>query len=111
MSGELIHRSETVWPAITCLSFTPAPRSGILKGWADLHLPRMKLRLRGCPAFLSSEGGASVALPSREIGRDAAGKSRFVPVAEWDNRDIANAFSDAAVAALDAYQSNWREPR
>ena len=111
MNGDVVNiRDGSAWPAITCIAFTPYASGGVLRGWCDLHLPRMKLRLHGCPCFVSNES-AWIGLPSREIGKDADGKSRFAAMMEWDSRSIQNAFSDAAIAALDAYAPDWRSPR
>jgi hypothetical protein len=101
-------------PPITCIAWKPnhSEAPSVLKGWADLHLPKMRLRLHGCPLFYSATfGSAWAGLPSREIGRDAEGKPRYAAMAAWDTRDIQNAFSQAAVAAVSAYAPDWREGR
>jgi hypothetical protein len=98
-------------PSITCLSFQPANKPGVLKGWADLHLPRMKMRLHGCPVFYAATSNSAWAgLPSRETGKDQEGKPRFAAMVEWDSRAINDAFSRAAIAAVDAYYGPaWRD--
>ena len=101
-------RDGSAWPSIVCIGFTPASKPGYLRGWAELHLPRIKLRLHSCPCFVSNEG-AWVNLPSKEIGKDAAGKARYAAQLEWNTRGIQDAFSAAAVAAVDAYAPAWRE--
>jgi hypothetical protein len=101
-----------VLPPITCIGWKPnhSEATTVLKGWADLHLPRMRLRLHGCPIFFSpTSGNAWAGMPSREIGKDADGKPRYAAMAEWDTRDIHNAFSLAVVAAVSAYAPNWQE--
>src|SRR3954452_23717786 len=99
---------EAALPPISCLGFDRAPSPGALKGWATLHLPRFRLKLVGCACF-SANDKDWVVPPAREVGRDADGKPRWAPVLEWDSRDIQAAFSTAAVQALDAYCSSWRE--
>ena len=102
----------TTLPPITCIGWKPARSEAptVLRGWADLHLPKIRLRLHGCPMFYSpTSGSAWAGMPSREIGKDAEGKPRYAAMAEWDNRDIQNAFSQATVSAVTAYAPTWRE--
>ena len=108
--GDIVSQSHAQeLPSITCLGFDRARKPGVLKGWATLHLPRHKLKLYGCGCF-ASDAGDWILPPSREIGKDADGKPRWASVLEFDSRELQNAFSRAAVRAIDVYTGgSWRE--
>ena len=96
---------------VTCLAYTPIERRGSLVGFTDLHLPRMRLRLFSCTVH-EQNGRKWVGLPSRpwmkdgELVRDPdTGKVRYEPVLGFDSKDILGRFSDAAVAAIEAYDA------
>lgn len=91
--------------AVECVAWRPLERN-TLRGFADLQIPALRLTIRDCPVHRQGER-RWVSLPakphldrSRELVRDD-GKIRYVPVLEWDNRDVGDAFSRAALEAIE----------
>jgi hypothetical protein len=99
---------------IRVLRFDRVGKPGVLRGFATLHLVKLRLQLFGCACF-SSDAGDWVLPPSRamldrdgKVRRDG-GKPVFVPMLSWDSRAVQSAFSAAAIAALDRFDPGWRE--
>ena len=95
-------------PGITCLSFKRV-RSGGLVGFANLHIPAMRIKLFACPVQ-QSNGKRWVGVPSkpqldrdRQLVRGENDKPLYSQVVAWDSTEVRNRFSDAAVAAVLAY--------
>jgi hypothetical protein len=117
MMGDIVPLRPVSGGEVHVLAFDPAGKpDSVLKGHATLHLPKIRLKLFGCACFSSVTSGDSWVLPPSRalidrdgnVRRDANGKAVFAPMMEWDSRDIQAAFSSAAVAALDHYDSSWR---
>jgi hypothetical protein len=88
------------------ISWKPIAK-GALRGFATVELP-YGLRLIDCPVLAGTKG-LWVALPTKpQLDRDgrqrmgADGKPAYSPVIEWRNRDLANRFSAAVIALVDA---------
>ncbi len=82
---------------------------GTLQGFADIRLPTVKLTLYGC-AVHQKNGRRWVQTPSkpqldadRNLVKDEQGKIQYWPAAKFDDRDVGDRFSEAALAALDAH--------
>jgi hypothetical protein len=109
-----LHHRHPAGPSVTVLAFSPITRRGSLVGFADLHLPRHRMKLFSCTVH-EQNGSRWVGLPARTwVDRDGnlvrdqdTGKPKYQPILQFDSKDILNAFSDAAISALDAYQSGW----
>jgi hypothetical protein len=79
-----------------------------LRGFATVRL-RSGLTIRDCGVH-TANGKAWASLPSKPIvDRDgqaqrdqSTGKIRYVPIVEWQSRDVANRFSAAVVEAVEA---------
>jgi hypothetical protein len=94
--------------SIICLSFK-VHRSGSLIGFADFHLLKLRLKLRGCAVHQSGDR-RWVQLPARprldldqNPVRDDRGKLQYLPMIEWDSDAVRQAFSDLAVEAVLGY--------
>jgi hypothetical protein len=90
---------------LVLLEWRPVIRSS-LRGFAKFRLGRT-LVINDCPAHCS-HGRKWVALPAkpqlsreRELVRDANGKLQYSAVLEWTDRTASDAFSDAAVGAIE----------
>ena len=95
---------------INCLSFKPY-RSGTLRGFASIDVPKMRLRVHSV-VLHEKDGRRWAQLPSQplvrdgELVRDEAKKLKYSPpVLEFDDQDIARAFSDAIVQAVEVYDA------
>jgi hypothetical protein len=93
---------------LVCLDWRSLER-GTLLGFANVHIPAVRIVIRDV-AIHARDGKRWAALPSkaqigkdRELIRDDAGKIKYVPVLEFDNRKVADAFSEAALRAVDNF--------
>jgi hypothetical protein len=100
---------------IHVLAYNPLePPRGSLRGFFDAHVPAFRFKLFGCTAH--SQGGRRwVGLPARpmldhggNVLRDQeTGKVRYQQVFAFDDDRVRTRFSDACIAALDAYTNGW----
>lgn len=109
----VIDRRHPAGSGISVIAFKPYDAGGVLKGWADLHIVGWHFRILGCPASCNGDK-RWVGLPGKPMTdrdgaalRDDSGKVRYVAFASFDDRDTLRRVSDAACAALDAYQPGW----
>ena len=93
---------------VNCLSFKPH-RSGTLRGFASVHVPRLRMRIHGI-VLHEKDGRRWAQLPAQVLLRDGQilrsddGKPRYSePLIEFDFADIGFAFSDAIVQAVCTY--------
>ena len=94
--------------SVVCIAFRPFER-GTLKGFADLWLRASHLNIRGC-AVHEKNGKRWVQLPARprldqnrELDKDKTGRIQYCPVMEFDSREVADRFSEAALKAIDEF--------
>jgi len=97
-------------PGITCLAFK-RHHAGTLRGFADLHLPGLRLKLFDCPTH-EANGTRWVGLPAKprldrdkQLVREANGKPSYATVLQWDDDTVRKRFSAAAVEAVEAYDT------
>jgi hypothetical protein len=81
-------------------------RSNSLRGFADLLIPELRLRIREATVH-ESHGRRWVGLPARpQVGRDGAarrddrGKVAYTAVLQFTDRETSDAFSARAIEAL-----------
>ncbi len=93
---------------VVCTGWKPFERN-TLQGFADLHLAAARLNIRGC-AVHEKNGKRWIQLPARpqldkdrQLVRDDAGKIQYWPVMEFDSREVADRFSEAALRAIDTF--------
>jgi hypothetical protein len=92
-------------PGIICLEWRPVERN-TLRGFAEIKVVPWRLIMDGV-AVHERDGRSWVQLPARPqidkdtgtVVRDGA-KIQYAKVLEFDDREIANRFSDAVVAAV-----------
>lgn len=95
---------------VTLIAWRPLTK-GTLLGFATVRLGK-SLIIRDCPVHnaLANDGVRCwVALPGKaQIDRngqtlkDARGKTKYVAVLEWADRETADRFGDAVIAAIEA---------
>jgi len=93
---------------VICTAWKPFEHNS-LKGFADLWLRPARLNIKGC-AIHEKNGKRWVQLPARprldkdqNLIRDDAGKMQYWPVMEFDSREVADRFSEAALKAIDDF--------
>ena len=93
---------------VICTAWKPFERN-TLKGFAGLWLRAARLDVHGC-AVHEKNGKRWVQLPARprldqdhQLLRDDAGKIRYWPVMDFDSREVADRFSEAALKAIDDF--------
>jgi hypothetical protein len=93
---------------VICTAWKPFERN-TLKGFADLHLRDARLKVCGC-AVHEKNGKHWVQLPARpqldanrELVKDRTGKVQYAKVMEFDSREVADRFSEAALRAIEAF--------
>jgi hypothetical protein len=81
-------------------------RSNSLRGFADLLIPELRLRIREVSVH-ESHGKRWIGLPARpQVGRDGAarrddrGKIAYIPTLQFTDREVGDAFSARALEAL-----------
>jgi hypothetical protein len=92
-------------PGVICLEFRPVERNTLL-GFAKIKVCAWHLIMDGV-AIHERDGRSWAQLPARPqidkdtgmVVRDGA-KIQYAKVLEFDDRDVANRFSDAVVAAV-----------
>lgn len=84
---------------------------GKVVGVAELHLPALGVTITDCMMLRGDSGGEWVNLPSRPmLDRDGKqmlrddGKKSYAEIFKWKDRAAKDAFSTAAVAAIEAYR-------
>ena len=84
---------------------------GKVVGVAELHLPALGVTISDCMMLRGDSGGEWVNLPSRPmLDRDGKqmtrddGKKSYAEIFKWKDRAAKDAFSAAAVAAIEAYR-------
>ncbi len=94
---------------LRCTDWRPFARN-TLEGFAAFHIPAMCLTIRDCAVHRKNDR-RWVQLParpmlddSRELVRDATGKVQYATILRFDSREVGDAFSAAALQALDAYR-------
>lgn len=93
---------------VKCLDWRTLER-GSLRGFANIYIQEVHIIIRD--VALHEKGGKRwAALPAkaqiskdRELIRDDAGKIKYATVLEFDNRRVADAFSDAAIRAVHTF--------
>jgi hypothetical protein len=74
-------------------------RRGALRGYADVEIPQLGLRLCGCAVF-EKDGRRWAMPPARpriengELARDDNGRAVYEPTIEWIDPQLRAAFSD-----------------
>jgi len=93
---------------VVCTAWKPFERN-TLKGFADLWLRAPRLNIHGC-AVHEKNGKRWVQLPAkpkldqnRELVKDQTGRIQYCPVMEFDSREVADRFSEAALKAIDNF--------
>lgn len=107
------NKAENVRSGLVCRDFKPFERNS-LRGFATLYFPRLGLLVED--VAIHERGDARWAqLPSkpvldrdRALVRDEAGKLKYARVLSWDSRARADAFSRAALQAIDAFLDGRR---
>jgi hypothetical protein len=81
-------------------------RSNSLYGFVDLVIPELRLRIREATVH-ASHGRRWIGVPAKpQVGRDGQakrddrGKIAYSPVLQFLDRDVGDAFSQRAIAAL-----------
>ena len=94
--------------SVVCTAFRPFERN-TLKGFADLWLRAVRLNIRNC-ALHEKNGRRWVQLPAkpqldkdRNLVRDEGGKVQYAKVMEFDSREVADHFSEAAMTAIETF--------
>jgi hypothetical protein len=98
--GEAATWGERSRPRLRLISWRPIVK-GSLRGFATVELP-IGLKINDVPVLVSGKG-AWASLPAKaqldsEIG--SGGKPAYAAVREWRDRDLADGFSQAVVAAV-----------
>ena len=95
---------------LVCLDWRSLERGSLL-GFANVHIPAVRLVIRDV-AIHMKDGKRWAQLPSkaqiskdRELIKDGDGKIKYAPFGEFDNRKVADAFSDAVVRAVDEFHA------
>ena len=108
MHQALAHPERTS-PRLSVIGFKPH-RAGTLLGFVDVHIPHFRLKVFSCTVHQHQNGRRWVSFPgrpsldhNRELVRDPRGKIQYGKVIEWDGDHIRDAFSDAVLEALQAY--------
>jgi hypothetical protein len=90
---------------IECLEFRSVER-GTLKGFAKIKVPQWHLTMDDV-AIHEKNGKRWAALPARpmldakrEVVKDEEGKPKYAKTLYFDDRDVADRFSDAVVKAV-----------
>ena len=94
--------------AVVCTSWKPFERN-TLKGFADLWLRAARLNIHGC-AVHEKNGRRWIQLPAKpqldkdhNLVRDEGGKVQYAKVMEFDSREVADHFSEAAMKAIETF--------
>lgn len=93
---------------IECIGWKPLERN-TLKGFADFRIRALRLVIRECTIHQSGDR-QWVALPGKpQINKDGQvvkrdGKAQYSTILAWDTKAVADAFSAAALQALDRFQ-------
>ena len=102
-------RSGDLHKGVTCTAWKPLERN-TLRGFADLWLRAARLHIRGC-AVHEKNGKRWVQLPARpqldkdrNLVRDDAGKVQYVTIMEFDDREVADRFTAAAITAIQDFE-------
>jgi len=97
--------SETKPMPVVILDWRPMKRNSLL-GFAKIQLGALKI---SDVTVNTNSGRLWAGLPSKPMidregaaMRNDAGKIRYVPILEWDNKNTGDRFSDSVVAALEA---------
>ena len=92
---------------IRCVNWRPFTRN-TLQGFAAFNVPAMRLTIRDC-AVHRKNGRRWVQLPARpilddnrDLVHDVRGKIQYATIVQFDSREVSDAFSAAALHALDA---------
>ena len=115
LSGDIVDiRRQRSGGGISCIGFAPVNGPNTLRGFGDLHILGWHFRILGCPAHAGNDrrwvGLPGKPMTDREgvpLRDESTGKIRYVSFAAFDDKDLLHRFSDAACAALDAYQPGW----
>lgn len=95
-------------PPLKCTGWTRR-RSGTLLGFADLLLPRAGMTLLGCACHQKPDGSRWCSPPAREIRGSDGRRTGWQNVVEFSTPAARRAWSDAAVAAVEAYLAEHPE--
>jgi hypothetical protein len=86
---------------VEVLAFKPHVKN-TMKGWLDLALPAVGLKLLGCTLH-EKNGSRWIGLPAREYQDN--GVRRWAPIVDTLSKEAREALQKAALAALDAHES------
>ncbi len=96
--------------SITCLNWRLYERN-TLRGFADFLLSGLQLEIRDC-AVHEKNDHRWVQFParpqldeSREVVRNSGGKIQYSLIMRFQNREMADAFNRAALAAIDQHKA------
>lgn len=102
--------SNTKTPAVTCLEWRACER-GALLGFTKIAIPAWHLEIDGITVYRKNERSWAQ-LPTRpmldadrELVRDDDGKPRYAKILWFDDREIADRFSDAIIAAIQRHKA------
>lgn len=94
--------------AVECTEFRRFRKNSLLR-FAELRLPDLRLLIRGV-SINETSGRRWVGMPSKPMVdkegnqlRDERGKVKYLAFLQFDTREVANAFSDAAIRAVLAH--------
>jgi hypothetical protein len=95
---------------VKCTDFRPVCR-GSLRGFATIRVSEMRMTLSDIAVHVHEASGRAWASPPArpwinkdgEVVRDSAGKIQYAPIVEFDGKPVRDAFSDAVIKAVLAY--------
>ena len=100
--------------SVICTAWKPFERN-TLKGFADLWLRNARLNIHGC-AVHEKNDRRWVQLPAkpqidkdRNLVRDEGGKVQYAKILDFDSREVADRFNEAALKAIEdfAFKSDF----
>lgn len=93
---------------LVCLDWRACERNTLL-GFANINVKEMRYTFYDV-AVHEKNGKRWAQLPSkaqinkdREVIKDGEGKIKYAPVGAWDNKRVADAFSEAVIRAVDDF--------
>ena len=115
MSDALIIQRQCL-DGISVIAFNAVGGSTELRGFADLHIGRLRLRILGYPSQRRGNS-RTVGLPGKSVS-DRDGlllrydkcKVHYAAVLALDDGETLRRFSDAAITELDEYLPGWDRP-
>ena len=94
--------------SVICIAWKPFERN-TLKGFADLWLRTARLKIHGCVVH-EKNGRRWIQLPAkpqldkdRNLVRGDDGKVQYAKVIDFDSREVADRFNEAALKAIEHF--------